>query len=175
MVSVGNALMKQHLDADTPNAVRYFAYGSNMQSRQMRKRCVSVEFLSVAKLPGYKLAFTRYSNGWGGGVADIVESNGSEVYGVIYRLSEKDLEHLDRYEGYTPGQTADSNSYNRSEIDVQPMDALKASVRAWTYFATKQTEVHPPSARYLQQIIEGAISSGLPEIYIAHLRTIPSR
>ena len=94
---------------------------------------------------------------------------------MVYILSANDLKELDRYEGYIPGQIADSNSYNRREIDIQPINEPKSSVRAWTYFATKQAEVHPPSARYLQRIIEGAINSGLPEIYIAHLRTIPCR
>lgn len=175
MVSLGNTRMNHHLDEDKPELVRYFAYGSNMQFKQMRERCSSASFLGIAKLPGYKLAFTRYSRQWEGGVADIVESNHTEVYGVIYTLTRKDLEKLDGYEGYFETQAAHLNSYNRREIDIRPMAEPKTSVKAWTYFATKQAEVHPPSARYLQQIIEGAIGSGLPESYIAHLRTIPSR
>ncbi len=167
--------MNKHSEAATPTVYRYFAYGSNMQFKQMRERCSSASFVGIAKLPGYKLAFTRYSRQWEGGVADIVESNHTEVYGVIYTLIRKDLENLDGYEGYSEARAAHLNSYNRRAIDIQPMDEPKSSVKAWTYFATKQAEFLPPSARYLHQIIEGAIGSGLPETYIAHLRTIPSR
>lgn len=176
MVSLGNARMNHDLeDADTPPAVRYFAYGSNMQFKQMQERCSSAAFLGIARFPGYKLAFTRYSNRWEGGVADMIKSKGTEVYGVIYTLSEKDLDSLDQCEGYNGNRAASLNSYNRREIEIVTTDRIESSVKAWTYFATKQADFLPPSARYLQQIIEGAISSGFPEIYIAHLRTIPSR
>lgn len=167
--------MRQHPKTVTPDPVLYFAYGSNMKFAQMQERCSSARFQCVGRLPGYKLAFTRDSKSWGGGVADIVVSEGAEVYGVIYTLSAKDLKELDRYEGYVAGKAPDLNSYNRREIEMMATDRLESSVKAWTYFATKKAEFLPPSARYLQQIVEGAIESGLPESYIAHLRTIPSR
>ena len=59
--------------------------------------------MGVACLRGYQLAFTRYSSTWGGGVADIIPAVGSEVWGLVYGLTDENLEALDVYEGYPRG------------------------------------------------------------------------
>ena len=76
----------------------YFAYGSNLDVEQMKIRCPDSELVGESVLNGYKLAFTAESKMWGGGVADIVVNNGSEVWGVLYKISDNDLTNLDRYE-----------------------------------------------------------------------------
>ena len=50
----------------------YFAYGSNMDEARMRQRCSSARFLFKAKLPNFRLAFTRFSRTNGCGAADIL-------------------------------------------------------------------------------------------------------
>ena len=91
----------------------YFAYGSNMNWLQMQDRCPSARFLCRAVLPDYKLAFTRKSIKRGCGVADVVPAPGQTAWGVVYEISNLDVENLDRSEGYRPGR--ERNSYWRRE------------------------------------------------------------
>lgn len=67
----------------------YFAYGSNMWREQMRERCPDHECLGVAVLKDHALCFPRSSPIRLCGVAGIAASPGAEVWGVVYRLSER--------------------------------------------------------------------------------------
>ena len=78
----------------------YFTYGSNMDYKQMMKRCPDSKYFGVGFLQDYKLAFTRYSPKWDSAVADILVSPGDVVWGLIYILNNDDLEKLDRHEGH---------------------------------------------------------------------------
>ena len=76
----------------------YFAYGSNMNLNQMAFRCPDAEVVESVRLEGYRLAFR--TNGGGNGVATILPEEGSYVDGVLWRISERDEQHLDHYEGF---------------------------------------------------------------------------
>ncbi|HEU4404537.1 MAG TPA: gamma-glutamylcyclotransferase family protein [Polyangiaceae bacterium] len=80
--------------------IRYFAYGSNLDWAQMRARCPSACPLGRARLAGHALAFGGHSGHWGGAVASVVRARGRAVDGVLYALSEADLEALDGFEGH---------------------------------------------------------------------------
>ena len=71
----------------------YFAYGSNLNTIQMKRVCPNLVPVVKAKLKNFKLVFNN-------SVADIVESPEDIVYGAIYDISESDTKNLDRYEGY---------------------------------------------------------------------------
>ncbi len=47
----------------------YFTYGSNLDTEQMKRRCPGSLVRDVGRLKGYRLGFTCFSRGWGGGVA----------------------------------------------------------------------------------------------------------
>ena len=76
----------------------YFSYGSNMNLNQMAFRCPNAEVVESVRLEGYRLAFR--TNGGGNGVATILPEEGSYVDGVLWRISERDEQHLDHYEGF---------------------------------------------------------------------------
>lgn len=65
--------------------IQYFAYGSNMNSKDLQEWCnkkdlkIILKNPRVAKLIDYKLDFTHYSATRGGGVADIVKFNGGQI------------------------------------------------------------------------------------------------
>lgn len=80
--------------------MNYFAYGSNLDQEQMRKRCPDSKLIGKSGLHGYRLDFTRFSKGWGGGVADIVPDDKLCVLGLLFMVSSEDLEILDKYEGH---------------------------------------------------------------------------
>ena len=48
--------------------IKYFAYGSNLDLPQMKRRCPSSKLISKGSLSDYRLTFNRFSSGWDGGV-----------------------------------------------------------------------------------------------------------
>lgn len=124
----------------------YFAYGSNLNKKQMMERCPESKPLFTAILPNYKLVFAGWSRQWRGGVVSIKPFRGDRVRGAIYEISERCLARLDRYEGY-PG------NYNRLKVTVfgeddEPLEAI-------TYIKAGQLEEKPPSKEYLAVIQQG--------------------
>lgn len=83
----------------TGRTVRVFAYGSNINPEQMRRRCPSAVFERVFVVQDFRLSFCGFSRVWGGGVANVEPHKGSRVYGVIWLVSQDDLQKLDRFEG----------------------------------------------------------------------------
>jgi len=150
----------------------YFAYGSNMDLRQMRERCPSVRFLAVAKLPGHRLDFTRRSNTRQCGVADVVADDGGEVWGVVYDVAETDLGRLDDSEGYRPGREAHFNSYIRDQRHVLRDGDEKSPLLVWTYVANREPDRPLPNVAYKALIVDGAVFWHLPPDYIEKLRRI---
>ena len=71
----------------------YAAYGSNVNSDQMCKRCHKPEFVQTGILENYLFVFAD------NGVANIVYTPGEETPIAIYKLSDSDLECLDEWEG----------------------------------------------------------------------------
>lgn len=69
-----------------------------MNLNQMAFRCPDAEVVEPVRLEGYCLAF-RMSGG-GNGVATILPKEGSSLEGVLWRISKRDEQRLDRYEGF---------------------------------------------------------------------------
>ena len=61
--------------------VLLFAYGSNLAAEEVAP---GARFLGPAVLPDYRLALTRRSIRWGGGVVDVVPAPGERVWGAAY-------------------------------------------------------------------------------------------
>jgi gamma-glutamylcyclotransferase (GGCT)/AIG2-like uncharacterized protein YtfP len=138
----------------------YFAYGSNLHLRMFRRRCPGAVVRGRARLPGYRLAFTRYNRTRKGGVADIVPEPEAEVWGALYEIDRACLAALDDYE-HVP------RAYRREAVRVE--DDAGAAHEAFAYLAN-QTGHFAPSKQYLGVIVQGARDHGLPEAYIASLQ-----
>lgn len=130
----------------------------------MRERCPSARFAGVAKLPGRRLAFTRWSEGRAGAVPDAVEDPAGEVWGAVYEVTEPDLTELDRFEGFAPGSSR--NSYIRRQCTVYLDGDEGLAVAAEAYFAVPAENPGLPRRAYLNQILAGAREWGLPRDYI---------
>ena len=124
----------------------YFAYGSNLNRKQMLERCPDSQPMFVATLHNYKLVFVGWSRQWRGGVASIKPFRGERVLGAIYEVSDRDLRRLDSYEGY-PG------NYTRFNITVFDEDG--EPIKAITYIKSGQLEETQPSTEYLSLIQQG--------------------
>ena len=116
----------------------YFAYGSNLDSEQMKRRCPQMVPVGLAALRDHRLAFPRTSRDWGGGVASPVLAHGHDLWGYVYDLDDEDVAALDRYEGWH-GSGHPENGYDRETVTVdlvRPDDgSVPRRVRALTYVA----------------------------------------
>jgi gamma-glutamylcyclotransferase len=121
----------------------YFAYGSNLNKKQMTERCPDSKPVFTAILPNYKLVFAGWSRQWRGGVASIKSFRGDRVRGAIYEVSEQCLRQLDRFE----------SGYSRLKVTVLGEDS--ELIEAITYIKAGQLEETPPSKEYLAVIQQG--------------------
>lgn len=133
----------------------YFAYGSNLDSRQMATRCPDCRCLGIARLDGYQFRIMAR------GYATIVPAEGSAVHGVVWTLTPEDKTRLDGYEGVAKGAYYETTVAIRLETGE--------TCEAMTYIAT-ETRIGPPNAGYLECIVEAASAQGLPAEYVAELR-----
>jgi len=123
--------------------VYYFAYGANLNRKQMLERCPDSKPMFIATLRNYKLVFVGWSRQWRGGVASIKPFRGERVLGAIYEVSEECLRRLDKYE----------SSYNRMNVTVFDEDG--EPLEAITYIKAVQSEETLPSKGYLAVIQQG--------------------
>ena len=79
----------------------YFAYGSNLNHRQMKNiRCVGSKYLRTIFLKDYKLTFCHPNKLNKYGYANIIKKKGSKVPGAIWKITKKHEKILDQYEEF---------------------------------------------------------------------------
>jgi gamma-glutamylcyclotransferase (GGCT)/AIG2-like uncharacterized protein YtfP len=141
----------------------YFAYGSNMNQLQMKERCPTATLVSRVVLKDYKIDFTIYSEKRQCGCADIVSTKSGEVWGLLYTVSDLDIQALDTFEGHPI-------HYRRCEVVVY--DDFKVSYVAISYeVVTKQQSTLSTSKHYLGLLHEAALQHNFPESYLKTLTT----
>lgn len=82
-----------------PNRL-YFAYGSNLQLEQMKRRCPDSKLIGHGILRGFRWQINER------GYANIVAEEGRDVQGLCYEISPTDEARLDVNEGVTQGAYA---------------------------------------------------------------------
>ena len=73
----------------------YFAYGSNLNHFQMKRRCKNSTFLKKINLKDFKLTFRSNYR-----AADIEPKKNSIVTGALFEISKSDEKKLDVYEDF---------------------------------------------------------------------------
>jgi len=131
----------------------YFAYGSNLCVRQMAHRCPDAAGARHAYLAEHDWLINER------GVATIEPFTGSEVHGVVWEVSERDLAALDSAEGVPV-------RYRRDRLPVSTPDGV---VDAWVYI-DHRVDPGPPRPGYLECIIDAAVHHRLPHPWIEFLR-----
>ena len=76
----------------------YAAYGSNLNLEQMEYRCPYAVPLGTAELAGYRLLFRGGRDG--SAVATVEPMGGGSVPVLLWEITPRDEEALDRYEGW---------------------------------------------------------------------------
>ncbi len=145
--------------------VWYFGYGSNMDPRTfLGRRRMRPHEARVARLDAYELRFDLPIGHGERAVANVVPVPGREVWGVAYRIDVPEAARLDRTEGVHRG------AYLRRPVALVP-EGDGAPFDAFTYHSTRSVAGRKPSRRYLGLLLTGARHHGLPEEYVAWLRS----
>ena len=114
----------------------YFAYGSNLNLFQMKRRCKDSVFLKIYELKGYRLNFrSKYR------AADIEKSKNSLVPGALFEISKSDEKKLDVYEDFPVLYKKLYFSYYNKKV--------------MTYIMVNKTEFRYPTERYLNVVKRG--------------------
>ena len=114
----------------------YFAYGSNLNLFQMKRRCKDSVFLKKYELKGYRLNFrSKYR------AADIEKSKNSLVPGALFEISKSDEKKLDVYEDYP--------------ILYKKLYFTYYNKTVMTYIMVNKTEFRYPTERYLNVVKRG--------------------
>ena len=147
--------------------VWYFAYGSNMQSATLRgRRGIAYTRAQAARVPGWRLVLDKPPLiEVGHGFANIVPDPATEVLGVLFELSEDEMEHIELSEGVRIG------NYAAVEVWAWPFDAVEP-VQARSLSSDRRDATLRPSTRYMALLIEGAVEHGLPTDYVETLRAV---
>ena len=128
----------------------YFAYGSNLNHKQMQERCKDSKYIKNVFLEGYKLSFCAISRSYG--VANIVKKSGSKVPGGIWEISINDEKELDYYEGFPMKYTKDFFKLNGEKVMF--------------YIMKRQHSFKPPLRQYVDIINQGYQDCNLDREYL---------
>ncbi|KAJ7444857.1 Butirosin biosynthesis, BtrG-like protein [Mycena latifolia] len=142
----------------------YFGYGSNLWRQQMNMRCPENKFLGIARLADWRwIINTR-------GYANVIPSEGDEVYAFLYELTSSDEATLDGYEGVPtsyvkeiiPVEYLGKNNYGVVRHGKRMVDAL-------VYVDVERLKDGPPKTEYITRMnfaIADALEAGIPRAYI---------
>jgi cation transport regulator ChaC len=151
--------------ADIPDALWYFAYGSNMSPAIfLERREMHPRLTRRGRLDGYRLRFTLPVGPGERGVANLEADQAAQVWGVLYLLAGEEFDRLDRTEG------VDRGFYQRIRVDVLADGA--EPVIAFTYLSRFSMAGRKPSPRYIGLLLEGARRHGLPGDYVSSLEAL---
>ena len=114
----------------------YFAYGSNLNLFQMKRRCKDSKFIKTIKLKDFKLTFrSKYR------AADIEPKKNSFVIGALFEISKSDEKKLDIYEDFP-------NLYTKYYFYYYGKKVM-------TYTMVKKSPFKFPTERYLNVVKKG--------------------
>ena len=125
----------------------YFAYGSNLNLFQMKRRCKDSIFLKKINLKDFRLTFrSKYR------AADIEPKNNSVVPGALFEISKSDEKKLDVYEDFP--------------ILYKKYYFYYYGKKVMTYTMVKKSAFKFPTERYLNVVKRGYKDCKLDNKYL---------
>jgi gamma-glutamylcyclotransferase (GGCT)/AIG2-like uncharacterized protein YtfP len=125
----------------------YFAYGSNLNHFQMKRRCKDSVFIKKYELKNFKLTFrSKYR------AADIERKKNSIVPGGLFKISKSDEKKLDIYEDFPVLYKKIYFKYYNHLV--------------MTYTMVRKSEFRYPTERYLNVVKRGYVDCDLDKKYL---------
>ena len=125
----------------------YFAYGSNLNHFQMKRRCKDSVFLKKINLNNFRLTFrSKYR------AADIEPKKNFKVVGGLFEISKSDEKKLDIYEDFP--------------ILYKKFYFIFEGKKVMTYTMAKKTPFRFPTERYLNVIKRGYLDCNLDQKFL---------
>lgn len=131
----------------------YFAYGSNMDEAQMAYRCPGAELVGKGVLRGFSFELDS------AGVGTVVRSRGN-VEGLLWRLTDSDIESLDMYEGVSGG------CYKKKYLNIETSSGQAAAL---VYVSNRKRGFGCLRYDYMNGIVAAAIAHGFSDKYVREL------
>ena len=144
----------------------YFAYGSNMLTRRLRKRTPSAVAIGPGFVESHRLSFDKVSTD-GSGKCNIAPTNdpADRVYGVLFSIEIFEAQDLDEAEGLGRG-------YHKSSVQVVSPTGVQVAV---AYIADNINPFLLPYDWYKDFVVRGAIEHKLPAVYVRRLQITGSQ
>lgn len=154
------------LEGHPSDEVWYFAFGANIHDSVFRgRRMMRPLEWRVGRIDGYRLRFNLEGRPKGRAApANIEPHDGEEVWGVLYRMTRRDMVRLNSTEG-VPGWR-----YYPIWVDTEDRDGVQLA--AFTLIADGLPEDGKPSLRYLSLLRDGARQHDLPPHWIDKLDSV---
>ena len=155
------------LEGSPDDEIWYFAFGANMHEAVFREQRAMVPLeWRPGRVRGYCLRFNLEGRPKGRAApANIAPETGSEVWGVLYRITRRDLLWLDHTE-VVPGW---KYRHLWTEAEDREGNRLRPVV---TYIADGGETDGRPSLRYLTLLRQGARAHELPAHWVRMLEDI---
>ena len=115
----------------------------------MAHRCPDAQIVGPVTLENYELRFR------GSGFATVTPKNGSVVHGLLWELTPKSEQALDRYEGYP-------RHYTKEQVSVRTTDGAAVSVMAYIMAEPMCRTPALPSPEYYHTIRQGLVANRIP-------------
>jgi len=154
------------LSGRAKDEIWYFAYGANMHDSAFRvRRGIQPLEHRSGRIKGHQLRFNLDGRPKGKAApANLCLDAKAEVWGVLYRITKRELMRLDATEGI-PGR-------GYRHVVVEAEDAEGRLIQAVTYIAQGKEVDGKLSLRYITLLRQGARAHALPEYYIRFLEGV---
>ena len=138
----------------------YIAYGSNLNTEQMRFRCPDARVVGVSEIPDYRLLFKGSQTG---AYLTIEPCRGHSVPVAVWEVTANDELSLDRYEGYPRFYYKDEMTLPVISIDGSRVRDLQVFV----YIMHEDRRIGIPTRYYLDTCLEGYRTFGFDEEHLS--------
>lgn len=132
----------------------YLAYGSNLNVEQMQWRCPDAGIVTTGVIEDYQLWFKGSKTG---AYLTIEPMVGSSVPVAVWRVTERDIAALDRYEGFP-------SFYYKRGFKIRCADGRTRN--CFAYIMHEERLVGIPSTSYVQTCLSGYKSFGFDKRFL---------
>ena len=129
-----------------------------MSRARLQERVGAVAWRGTAQLAGYMHSFDHQGRD-GTAKGNITPASSETVLGVLYGLSDEQVQLLAPYEG----------GYEIVSLEVR-LVATSSPVDGHTYISKLSTSGLSPLATYLEHYYSGMLENGFPEAYVELIR-----